>query len=145
MNFLARKVASPLADGAVSLPIIHADYSESVERSYARTVDFVVRGATVYDGTGGPARVCDVGVSDGRISGVGDLGAARPGTSIAGGGLALAPGFIDVHSHDDFAVFLTPEMDFKVGQGVTSVVVGNCGIGAAPFARRARDPRVLRG
>ena len=97
-------------------------------------MDFVVRGATVYDGTGGPARVCDVGVSDGRISGVGDLGAARPGTSIAGGGLALAPGFIDVHSHDDFAVFLMPEMDFKVGQGVTTVVVGNCGLGAAPFA-----------
>src|SRR5207245_2181128 len=47
---------------------------------------------------------------------------------------ALAPGFIDVHSHDDFAVFLTPDMDFKVGQGVTTDIVGNCGLGAAPFA-----------
>ncbi len=49
-------------------------------------------------------------------------------------GMAIAPGFIDVHSHDDFAVFLTPEMDFKVMQGVTTDVVGNCGMGASPFA-----------
>ena len=66
-------------------------------------VDLVIRGATVYDGTGGPARVCDVGVSAGRIAAVGDLGAERPGVSVEAAGLALAPGFIDVHSHDDFA------------------------------------------
>jgi N-acyl-D-aspartate/D-glutamate deacylase len=93
-----------------------------------------IRGATVYDGTGGPGRVCDVGVSAERIVAVGDLGAAQPGISVAATGLALAPGFIDVHTHDDFAIFLTPEMDFKVGQGVTTSVVGNCGMGAAPFA-----------
>jgi hypothetical protein len=51
----------------------------------------------------------------------------RGGVEIGGAGLALAPGFIDVHSHDDFAVLLTPEMDFKVMQGVTIDVVGNCG------------------
>jgi N-acyl-D-amino-acid deacylase len=48
-------------------------------------------------------------------------------------GRAIAPGFIDVHSHDDFAVLLTPAMDFKVMQGVTTDVVGNCGMGASPF------------
>jgi N-acyl-D-aspartate/D-glutamate deacylase len=47
-------------------------------------------------------------------------------------GLAVAPGFIDVHTHDDFAVVIHPEMGFKVQGGVTSVVVGNCGMGAAP-------------
>jgi N-acyl-D-amino-acid deacylase len=96
-------------------------------------VDLVIRGATVYDGTGGPGRVSDVGVAAGRVTAVGDLGAERPGASVDAAGLALAPGFIDVHSHDDFAVFLMPEMDFKVGQGVTTDVVGNCGLGAAPF------------
>jgi N-acyl-D-amino-acid deacylase len=96
-------------------------------------VDLVIRGATVYDGSGDPARVCDVGVSAGRIAAVGDLVAERAALSVEAAGLALAPGFIDVHSHDDFAVFLTPEMDFKVGQGVTTDVVGNCGLGAAPF------------
>src|SRR5437764_3080768 len=100
---------------------------------YARFGDLVIRGATVYDGSGDPARVCDVGVSAGRIAAVGDLVAEHASVSVDAAGLALAPGFIDVHSHDDFAVFLTPDMDFKVGQGVTTDVVGNCGLGAAPF------------
>lgn len=97
-------------------------------------MDLVIRGATVYDGTGGPARVCDVGVTGGRIAAVGDLGSELSGRSVDAAGLALAPGFIDVHSHDDFAVFVMPEMDFKVAQGVTTTVVGNCGLGVAPFA-----------
>jgi N-acyl-D-amino-acid deacylase len=67
------------------------------------------------------------------IAGVGDLSAERAGTEIDTRGLALAPGFVDVHSHDDFAVFQTPGMDFKVCQGVTTDVVGNCGFGAAPM------------
>jgi N-acyl-D-aspartate/D-glutamate deacylase len=99
----------------------------------SRHLDLVVRGATVYDGSGGPARVCDVGVSSGTIAAVGDLAAEHASVFVDASGLALAPGFIDVHSHDDFAVFLMPDMDFKVGQGVTTDVVGNCGLGAAPF------------
>jgi len=77
--------------------------------------------------------VADVAVTGARIDAVGDLSGERGGTEVAAVGLALAPGFIDVHSHDDFAIFLTPEMDFKLGQGVTTTVVGNCGLGAAPF------------
>ncbi|MGH7864784.1 MAG: N-acyl-D-amino-acid deacylase family protein, partial [Candidatus Binataceae bacterium] len=56
----------------------------------------------------------------------------RAAVEIDAKGRALAPGFIDVHSHDDYAVLVTPEMDFKVMQGVTTDVVGNCGFGAAP-------------
>jgi N-acyl-D-amino-acid deacylase len=96
-------------------------------------MDLVIRGATVYDGTGGAPSAADVGVTGERIEAVGDLSAERAGVEVDGAGLALAPGFIDVHSHDDFAVFLLPEMDFKVAQGVTTDVVGNCGLGAAPF------------
>jgi N-acyl-D-amino-acid deacylase len=96
-------------------------------------MEMVIRGATVCDGTGGPRRVTDVGVSGERIEAVGDLSAVGANSSIDAAGLILAPGFIDVHSHDDFAVFLAPEMDFKVGQGVTTDVVGNCGFGAAPW------------
>jgi N-acyl-D-amino-acid deacylase len=60
---------------------------------------------------------------------IADDGAAR----IDATGLALAPGFVDVHTHDDFAAVLTPELGFKVQGGVTTVVVGNCGMGAAPW------------
>jgi N-acyl-D-amino-acid deacylase len=96
-------------------------------------VDLVIRHATVYDGSGREPRAADVGVTGATIEAVGDLSTTHAGSEVDAAGLALAPGFIDVHSHDDFAVFLMPDMEFKVGQGVTTDVVGNCGLGAAPF------------
>jgi N-acyl-D-amino-acid deacylase len=96
-------------------------------------MDLVMRGATVYDGSGSPPQIADVGLSGERIEAIGDLAHERGTVEVDASGLALAPGFIDVHSHDDFAVFLTPDMDFKVAQGVTTDIVGNCGLGAAPF------------
>jgi N-acyl-D-aspartate/D-glutamate deacylase len=97
------------------------------------TLDVLIRGATLYDGTGAPPRTLDVGVRGDRVARVGALAGARASTLIDASGLGLAPGFIDVHTHDDFALVLRPEMDFKVLGGVTTVVVGNCGFGAAPF------------
>lgn len=94
--------------------------------------DLVIHGATVYDGSGAPGRGLDVAVSGERIAAIG-AGLAEGAVRVDGSGLALAPGFIDVHTHDDFAAVLYPEMGFKVQGGVTSVVVGNCGMGAAPF------------
>jgi N-acyl-D-amino-acid deacylase len=97
--------------------------------------DTLIRGATLHDGSGSPGRRADVAVRGDRILWVGD--AARPGAPTAGltvdaQGQALAPGFIDVHSHDDVAVLLYPRVEFKLLQGVTTDVVGNCGLGAAP-------------
>src|SRR5271170_1013197 len=100
--------------------------------------DLVIRGARIFDGTGAAPFVGDLAVRGDRIVAVGQVDSA---TAIAGEatieidarGLALAPGFIDVHSHDDFAILTTPAMDFKLMQGVTTEVVGNCGMGAAPF------------
>lgn len=96
--------------------------------------DLVIRGAALYDGTGAPPFAGDLAVAAGRIAALGALDPARAAGAPAldGRGLALAPGFVDVHTHDDFAVLLHPEMGFKVQGGVTSVVVGNCGLGAAP-------------
>jgi len=90
---------------------------------------FVVRDVEIFDGTGAPSYVGDVAVDGDRI--IGD--APRGATVIDGRGLAIAPGFIDVHSHDDLAVLADPAMDYKVAQGVTTDVVGNCGFGAAPY------------
>ncbi len=95
-------------------------------------LDIVIRQATVFDGTGAAPFTSDVAIADDRIARVGEVHEVG-GVEIDGRRLALAPGFIDVHSHDDMAVFIAPEMDFKVMQGVTTDIVGNCGLGAAPY------------
>jgi N-acyl-D-amino-acid deacylase len=95
--------------------------------------DLVIRGATLYDGTGAAPRVADVAVRGDRIVSVGASEGLHGSVSLDASSLALAPGFIDVHTHDDFALLARPEMDFKILGGVTTVVVGNCGMGAAPW------------
>jgi N-acyl-D-aspartate/D-glutamate deacylase len=101
-----------------------------------RSHDFVIRGASIIDGSGAAAWTGDVAVRGDRIVAVGEVRepAAR---SVEASGLALSPGFIDVHSHDDFAVLFEPEMSAKLLQGVTTDVVGNCGLGAAPHREAA--------
>ncbi len=95
--------------------------------------DLLIRGGTVYDGTGGQGVRADLGLRDGRIAAIGALD-GKAQTVINASGLAVSPGFIDVHAHDDGAVLTTP-MDFNLMQGVTTDIVGNCGAGIAP-----RDP-----
>jgi N-acyl-D-aspartate/D-glutamate deacylase len=94
--------------------------------------DIVVRGARIFDGTGAASFAGSLAVRGDRIAAIGEVEGAAA-LEIDARGFALAPGFIDVHSHDDFAVLITPTMDFKLMQGVTTEVVGNCGIGAAPY------------
>jgi N-acyl-D-amino-acid deacylase len=108
----------------------------------AGAVDLVIRGGTVYDGTGAPGTRADVAVRGDRVVAVGAV-AERGAEELDARGLAVAPGFVDVHSHDDLAVLLHPEMDFKVLQGVTSDVVGNCGSGVVPFEAGLRRFRRL--
>lgn len=98
--------------------------------------ELVIREASIFDGSGAPPFVGDVAVRGERIVAVGEV-AGRGDRMLEGRGLAVSPGFVDVHSHDDFAVLLDPEMPFKVLQGVTTDVVGNCGLGAAPFPQAA--------
>jgi N-acyl-D-amino-acid deacylase len=103
-------------------------------------LDLVFRNATLIDGTGAPARRGDLAVHAGRIAAVGTVppGAARETVDLAG--QALAPGFIDVHTHDDRALLANPAMAMKASQGVTTVVVGNCGVSLAPIRFEDRDP-----
>jgi N-acyl-D-amino-acid deacylase len=99
----------------------------------AESYDLVIRGGTVYDGSGAQGVRADVGVRGDRVVAVGAI-PERGGLEFDAGGQAVCPGFIDVHSHDDFAVLLDPEMDFKVMQGVTTDIVGNCGSGVVPYS-----------
>jgi len=90
-------------------------------------MDTLIAGATLYDGFGGPGRLADVRVSGGVISGVGGNLDRTGAEVIDGAGLALAPGFIDVHSHSDENYFDTPGADSKLSQGITTEICGNCG------------------
>ncbi|MPS34151.1 N-acyl-D-amino-acid deacylase family protein [Stenotrophomonas acidaminiphila] len=101
--------------------------------------DVLIRNALVLDGSDRPGGHADVAVRDGRIVAVGTVdGGARQ--VIDAGGRALAPGFIDVHTHDDLEVLRNPGMASKLSQGVTTVVVGNCGISASPVRIRGEVP-----
>ncbi len=100
--------------------------------------DLILRGGTIYDGTGGEPFTADVGVSGDRITALGDLSAASTVDDIDVSGMAVSPGFIDVHSHDDFHVLASPDVEHNTLQGITTVIVGNCGFGAAPFDTAAK-------
>jgi N-acyl-D-amino-acid deacylase len=102
--------------------------------------DLAIRGALVYDGSGAEPVRADVAVTGDRIQAVGDLGATAAEREVDARGLALAPGFIDVHTHDDRHLLAHPDMAAKVSQGVTTVVAGNCGISLAPITRPGLPP-----
>src|SRR5690606_5842040 len=99
-----------------------------------------IGGVQVLDGSGAAGFQADVALAAGRIAAIGPLDAAPAREHVDGAGLALAPGFIDVHTHDDTNVIRTPDMLPKLSQGVTTVVVGNCGISAAPVRLRGEPP-----
>ncbi|VTU26447.1 N-acyl-D-amino-acid deacylase family protein [Variovorax sp. PBL-E5] len=95
--------------------------------------DLLIRGGTVIDGTKAPRFDADVGVIDGRIAAIGDLSHGSAAQTLDATGRIVAPGFIDSHTHDDQAVLSQAAMPFKISQGVTTVIAGNCGISAAPL------------
>ena len=106
----------------------------------SKDYDLIIRNASIYDGTGSDSFKNDLGISGDRITKLGTIpSTASANEIIVAEGLAISPGFIDVHSHDDWLVFSEPTMDGKVMQGVTTVVNGNCGWGVHPQSA-ARTP-----
>ncbi len=97
------------------------------------TYDLIIENGTVIDGTGAARIKADVGISGDRIVSVGDLSTASASARIDAVGKIVAPGFIDVHTHDDHALLSKPDMTYKASQGVATVVAGNCGISLAPL------------
>jgi len=102
--------------------------------------DVVIRGGRVVDGTGGPSRVADVAIRDGRVARIGTLGEVEARRFVDAAGLVVAPGFIDIHNHGDLTVVADPRAQSSIAQGVTTIVVGNCGQSPAPLPIPAALP-----
>ncbi len=101
-------------------------------------MDIAIVNGTVVDGTGAPRLRADVGIADDRIVALGELG-ERASRTLDASGKVVAPGFIDVHAHSDFALLRNPLNPEKVMQGVTTNVIGNCALSPAPVNEAVRS------
>lgn len=104
-------------------------------------LDVIIRDGLVIDGTGQAGLRADVGVRGGRIEAIGNLYGATATTVVDAAGLAVAPGFIDIHSHSDFVLADEDHGETLrpfAAQGITTLVTGNCGYSPAPINPRTR-------
>ncbi|HET9582254.1 MAG TPA: D-aminoacylase [Gemmatimonadota bacterium] len=104
-------------------------------------LDLLLRGGRVVDGTGRAAFAADVAVRDGRIEAVGALPDAQAAIVLDVAGLAVVPGFIDIHGHTDLGIFVDPHADSKIRQGVTTEIVGQDGSSLLPASEEMRAER----
>jgi N-acyl-D-aspartate/D-glutamate deacylase len=97
-------------------------------------LDLLIRGGTLIDGTGAPRRTADVGVAQGRVVAVGKVDDRATHVVDADGAL-VTPGFVDIHTHYDGQATWDPRLQPSSGHGVTTIVMGNCGVGFAPVRK----------
>jgi len=102
--------------------------------------EWVIRQAHIIDGSAQPSYRADLAITAGKIAAIGNLSGVQAQREIVASNWVLAPGFIDVHTHDDLQVIRNPDMLPKVSQGVTTVIVGNCGISASPVVLQGELP-----
>ncbi len=100
--------------------------------------DIIVKDALVIDGTGKDPFEGDIAIEGDRIAAVGSLDDARAQTVLNAGGRVVSPGFIDMHSHADFSLPVHPTADSLLYQGITTAVVGQCGLSPAPLLAGTR-------
>ena len=113
-------------------------------RTSGLPADLLLLGGALVDGSGATPRRADVAVRDGRIVAVGDLGTLPARRVLEVAGLIIAPGFVDIHSHADLILLGDRSIQeqllaAKIRQGVTTIIVGNCGLGVAPATEEAKE------
>jgi N-acyl-D-amino-acid deacylase len=120
--------------------VVAAACAPTLRLGSGRRHDIVIRGGTVFDGTGADGVEADVAIANGRIIEIGPTLARRGREEIDARGLAVAPGFVDIHSHGDESLFADPRAESVIRQGITTIVVGQDGSSSAPSERPlARD------
>ena len=100
--------------------------------------DTLIQGGEVVDGTGAAARKADVGIVDGKIAAIGDLAGSETAQIIDATGQVVTPGFVDLHTHLDAQIGWDPELTSSSYHGVTTALIGNCGVGFAPVSEENR-------
>jgi N-acyl-D-amino-acid deacylase len=105
--------------------------------------DIIIANGSVVDGTGAPAHAADVGIRDGVVAEIGALKGVAARERIDAKGQAVAPGFIDIHTHSDFTLLVDGSADSQVMQGVTMEVVGQCGTSCAPFGDEMKGDQLV--
>lgn len=130
LHFLSRFVIINLLSLSLALP---ENFSAEDPAKKGQTFDFLIKDAMVFDGVRFSGFRADVGIRGDRIAEVGDLRDREASQLINGKDLVLAPGFIDTHTHSDFNPTVYPDLENKLLQGVTTEIVGNCGMSAAPI------------
>ena len=100
--------------------------------------DTLIQGGEVVDGTGAAARKADVGIVDGKIAAIGDLAGSETAKTIDATGQVVTPGFVDLHTHLDAQIDWDPELTSSSYHGVTTALIGNCGVGFAPVSEENR-------
>jgi len=101
--------------------------------------DIIIKNAYVIDGTGSRRFKRDIGIEGSKIGKIGNLNSEKTVQTIDASGLAVSPGFIDMHSHSDFTLLINPKAESKIRQGITTEVIGNCGGSAAPLDETLKE------
>src|SRR6266581_5531729 len=124
-----RKLAFNLRNSLALLLALIVAASALAQRPKLPTFDVIIRGGTVYDGTGGAPRRADVGIKGDRIAAIGNLKSATATTIIDAAGLAVAPGFINMLSHSESSLITDGRSQGELRQGVTTQIFGEGSMG----------------
>ncbi|HEV3025074.1 MAG TPA: hypothetical protein VGX76_21535, partial [Pirellulales bacterium] len=140
-----RRFLKHVAQSSVGLALPACLFDTCLAYSADEPLDLAIVGGTLIDGTGEARRKADLGIRAGRIVAMGELSNRPAGRHLAAQGLAVAPGFIDIHTHSDTTLLRDGLAQSAVRQGATTHVIGNCGDSPAPFdPLPADEPRGFR-
>lgn len=130
-----------LGESGALLAILALRKAPALHLPGRKRYDVLIRNGTVFDGTGSPGVEGDVALSAGRIAAIGHRLGDNAAVVIDARGLAVAPGFIDIHSHADGTMFKDPRVESVIRQGVTTVIVGQDGSSHEPTRTDAEATR----